>query len=237
MIPRRPLARALLALYGALAAVHLFVQWSDSDAWSRPTQALLMPVLAAVLLTEAVRAGERLAVLTAAALGFSWLGDTAPALASGDTAFLLMVGFFLVAQVVYAVAFGPLRRGSVLHRRRALLVLYAAAVGALVWACAPGAGVLLVPVLAYGLCLGAAAVLATGVHPLAGAGGALFLVSDGLIALGAFAPGFDLPRDGFWVMLTYTAAQALLVLGVLARLRAQEGSPAPAPGAEAADRT
>ncbi|MFJ9557037.1 lysoplasmalogenase family protein [Nocardiopsis sp. NPDC101807] len=234
MLPRRPLARALLALYAALSALHLAVQWHGADDWSRPTQALLMPVLAAVLLAEAARPGARLAALAATALGLSWLGDTAPALASGDTAFLLMVGFFLVAQVVYAVAFAPLRSDSVLHRRRALLVPYAAAVGALTLACAPGAGDLLVPVLLYGLCLGTAAVLATGVHPLAGVGGALFLVSDGLIALRAFVPGFGLPGDGFWVMLTYTAAQALLVLGVLARLRAP-GRSAPVPGAAPAD--
>lgn len=219
MIPRRPLARALLALYGALAALHLAVQWTGADDWSRPTQVLLMPALAAVLLAEAPRPRDRLAALALTALGFSWLGDSAPALASGDTAFLLMVGFFLVAQAVYAAAFLPLRADSVLRRRRPLLALYAAAVGALVWFCAPGAGGLLVPVLAYGLFLGVMAVLATGVHPLAGVGGALFLVSDGLIALRAFAPGFDPPHDGFWVMLTYTAAQALLVLGVLARLR------------------
>jgi len=70
-------------------------------------------------------------------------------------------------------------------------------------------------VLAYGLLLGAMAVLATGVNPLVWAGGALFLVSDGLIALNAFAPWWDLPLQGFWVMLTYIAAQLLIVLGVL----------------------
>ncbi|XKK42338.1 hypothetical protein HFP72_21785 [Nocardiopsis sp. ARC36] len=53
MLPRRPLARVLLALYAALSAVHLVVQWYGADGWSRPTQALLMPVLAAVLLAEA----------------------------------------------------------------------------------------------------------------------------------------------------------------------------------------
>src|SRR5690606_29259799 len=103
--------------------------------------------------------------------------------ADGDTAFLLMVGFFLVAQVVYIGAFWPHRAESVLHRRRALLIPYAVAIVALVLACAPNAGPLLVPVLAYGLLLGSMAVLATGVNTLVWAGGALFLVSDGLIAL------------------------------------------------------
>ena len=46
-------------------------------------------------------------------------------------------------------------------------------------------------------------------------GGALFLVSDGLIALDAFVDGFGLPAQGFVVMATYLAAQALIVAGVL----------------------
>ena len=47
-------------------------------------------------------------------------------------------------------------------------------------------------------------------------GGALFLVSDGLIALDAFVEGFGLPAQGFRAMATYLAAQALIVAGVLA---------------------
>ena len=74
---------------------------------------------------------------------------------------------------------------------------------------------MLVPVLLYGACLGAMAVLSTGVNRLTAVGGALFLVSDGLIALGAFVVGFGLPLQGFWVMATYLAAQALIVAGVL----------------------
>ena len=55
---------------------------------------------------------------------------------------------------------------------------------------------LLVPVLVYGACLGTMAVLSTGVNQVTAVGGALFLVSDGLIALDAFAPGFDLHGPG-----------------------------------------
>jgi len=74
---------------------------------------------------------------------------------------------------------------------------------------------MLVPVLIYGACLGTMAVLATGVNRLTAIGGAVFLVSDGLIALDAFVSGFDLPAEGFWVMATYVAAQVLIVAGVL----------------------
>lgn len=221
MIPRRPLPRVLLVLFGLVALAHLGIQLSGPDAWSRPTQVLLVPALALVLITASDRPRGRLLGLALVALVFSWLGDTAPALASGDTAFLLMVGFFLVAQVVYVAAFWPHRARSALYRRRALLVPYAGFVAALVWLCAPHTGGLLVPVLLYGLVLGLMAVLATGLNPWVAAGGALFLVSDALIALRAFAPGWDLPQGGFWVMGTYIAAQTLIVLGLLARARAR----------------
>ena len=76
---------------------------------------------------------------------------------------------------------------------------------ALVGACAAGADALLVPVLAYGACLGTMAV-ATGVNRLTAVGGAVFIVS---------VPAFGLPAQGFGVMATYVVAQALLVAGVL----------------------
>lgn len=216
-MPRRSAARIALRIFLALATVHLVWQLTGQSSYARASQWFLMPVLAVFLLIR-TRGGERtrLVRLTLVALGFSWLGDTAPSLASGDTAFLLMVGFFLVAQVIYIVAFWPHREHSVLRQRRMLLLPYAVAIVLLVLACAPHAGTLLVPVLAYGLLLGTMAVLATGLHPLVWAGGALFLVSDGLIALNAFAPWWALPLQGFWVMLTYIGAQLLIVCGVLA---------------------
>lgn len=231
MIPRRPFARVLLVLFGLLALAHLGIQLLGPGGWSRPTQVLLMPALALVLVAAVRRPRGRLLGLALIALVFSWLGDTAPAFASGDAAFLLMVGFFLVAQVVYVVAFWPYRAESFLYRRRALMLPYVGFVALLVWLCAPHTGGLLVPVLLYGLVLGLMAVLATGLNPWVAAGGALFLVSDGLIALRAFVPGLDLPQGGFWVMSTYIAAQTLIVLGILAhdRNRDRTGSATGAP--------
>ena len=161
------------------------------------------------------------------ALGLSWLGDSAPKLVDGDASFLVMVGFFLLAQVAYIAAFLPYRARSVLHVHRLRLVGYLAVVVALVAVCAAGAAAMLVPVLLYGGCLGAMAVLSTGVNRLTAVGGALFLVSDGLIALDAFVDGFGLPQQGFWVMATYLAAQAFLVAGVLRETDAPSPSPRP----------
>lgn len=219
----------MLAAWGALALltlVHLAAQLAGASALADMSQWFLMPLLAGCLWLATRRTDgdgparrSRLVRLTLVALGFSWLGDTAPDLADGDAAFLVMVGFFLCAQVTYSLAFWPYRAGSVLRRPLALAP-YLLAFLVLVAACAPGAGALLVPVVVYGACLVLMAVTATGVDRLAAVGGAVFLVSDALIALDAFAPWYALPAHGFWVMLTYIVGQMLLVLGVLRRERA-----------------
>ncbi|MFE6970517.1 lysoplasmalogenase [Isoptericola sp. NPDC057653] len=213
-------SRAAAVALSMLTVLHLVAQVAEASAWARVTQGTLMPLLAVTLWCAAPAPRSRLVRLVLVALGLSWLGDTAPAAFSGDAAFLVMVGFFLLAQVAYVVAFWPTRAHSV-ARRPVLLLPYAVAAVALVAACAPGAGPLLAAVVVYGVCLVTMAVLATGVHPLAGVGGAVFLASDAMIALGAFTDWFAPPASGFWVMLTYVAGQALVVAGVLARSSSQ----------------
>ncbi len=80
-----------------------------------------------------------------------------------------------------------------------------------------------IPVAGYSLLLTAMAYGATGLGRLAAAGGALFMLSDTLIATGV-ADWPQLPRPAFWIMSTYAAAQFLLVSGVLSTLGAR---PAP----------
>ena len=224
MLPDRRVAQLLLGVLAVVSAIHLLAQLLDRSRLSGGTQVLLMPLLAAALWEETSTPRGRLVSLTLLALGFSWLGDTAPRLVDGDPAFLLMVGFFLLAQVCYIVAFLPYHHHSLLHVHRPWLAAYVVAVVGLVAACVGGAADMLVPVLVYGACLGTMAVLSTGLNGYAGVGGAVFLVSDGLIALESFVPGFGLPAQGFWVMATYVAAQLLLVAGVL-RARSDASSP------------
>lgn len=231
MLPDRRAARLLLGVLAVVTAVHLLAQLIGSSGLTDITQVLLMPLLAGVLWWQTSAPRGRLVSLTLAALGLSWLGDSAPKLTGGDPAFLLMVGFFLLAQISYIVAFLPYRRRSVLHVDRRWLAAYVAVVVALVAACVGGAANMLVPVLVYGACLGTMAVLSTGLNRVAAVGGAVFLVSDGLIALDAFVPGFGLPAQGFWVMATYVAAQVLLVAGVLRARADTDVSPMTAGGA------
>jgi hypothetical membrane protein len=210
-------ARAAAVVLALVTVVHLAAQAVDDDVAARVTQVALMPLLAAALWCATSAPRPRLVRLALVALGCAWLGDTLPAFFAGDAAFLVMVGGFLAAQLVYAAAFWPWRARS-LARRPWALAAYAGLAAALVGLCAPGAGgVLLAAVVVYAACLVTMAILATGVHPFAGAGGAVFLASDAMIALGAFTPWFPTDGAGFWVMLTYVAAQCLLVAGVLAR--------------------
>ncbi|MFD1813791.1 lysoplasmalogenase family protein [Rhodococcus gannanensis] len=213
----------VIAVFALLVVVHLAAQLADADRLVDVTQWFLMPVLAAILVAVTSSPHSRLVRTALVALAFSWLGDTAPDAFDGDTAFLVMIGFFLLAQLAYVAAFLPYRDRSVL--RRPAVAGYVLAVALLVAACAPGAGALLVPALVYGLCLGTMAVLSTGLGVIAGVGGALFLASDAMIALGAFADWFTPPVEGFWVMLTYIAGQALLAYGVAATDRAATATP------------
>jgi len=214
-----PPARIPAALLTIVTVVHLGAQLAHADLLGEVTQVMLMPLLAWALWAATTRPHNRLVCLVLVALGFSWLGDTVPRFVPDDPGFLAMVGFFLVAQVLYIAAFWPLRNASIL-RRPALVGPYVLVIVVLVWLCADGAGALLAPVVVYGVALATMAVLSTVLGRLGGLGGAIFLLSDSLIAIGAFTD-IDIPGRGFWVMLTYVVGQALLSLAVV---RMTEGS-------------
>lgn len=219
----RRLTTAIAALTGVTGA-HLAAQAVvPGGVVSDLTQVQLMPALAASLLAGTRRPRTRLVRIVTIALVLSWLGDTVPRPFEGDLAFAAMMLFFLGAQLVYAAAFWPARRRSVLSRPL-LLTPYLAAVAAVVGLCWEGAGAFRAPLLVYGAAIAAMAVLATGLGTQGALGGAVFLVSDALIALRSFA-GLELPGHPVWVMLTYVTGQALLVH---AAARHRTGAPAPA---------
>lgn len=214
VVPARRAAPWLVGLTVVLA-LHLVAQLASAGLLASATQVLLMPLLAAALVAGTSAPRGRLVLVVLVALFFSWLGDTLPRLADDDIGFLLMVGSFLLAQIAYVVAFWPYRRSSLLSRPVTLLP-YVVVLVVLVLLCREQAGALLAPVVVYGVALVSMAVLATGLGPVAGVGGAIFLVSDALIALDAFA-GVAVPASGFWVMLTYVVGQGLLVRAVQQR--------------------
>ena len=214
-----PVAQAVFIAYGVVALVHLGANVAGAEGLSGPTQMALMPLLALALALAAPRPYTWLVGCTFVALGFSWLGDTLPRFLSGDPAFLGMVGMFLLAQIAYSTGFWPWRAESGL-RRPPILFVYALYTVSLVALCWTGAGVLAPAIVVYGLALVTMAVLAVGVNPMVAVGAAIFVISDGLIAVKAFVPTVSIPQVGPLIMLTYSVAQLLIVLGVLQEARA-----------------
>lgn len=191
--------RGWLLAYGVLTAAHL-VTIGFGETWSQAiTKVLLMPTLA---VWARLNGGP---VTLLVALGASLAGD-----------FLLQIDQLLPGMLAFGVAHGCYvvlyaRRA----RRRSLVVL--AAYGA-VWAGAlvllwPGLGDNRIPVAVYSLLVTATAVTSGWNGWQAGLGGALFLISDGLI--GAGLAGHDFAARDYLVMATYCVAQYLLAANLL----------------------
>ncbi|WP_433385281.1 lysoplasmalogenase [Micromonospora sp. KLBMP9576] len=211
--------------FGVVAVVELIGVAADSTL----LQWLAKPLLAPVLLVYLLRARRRVDPV-AVGLVFATGGDIA-LLLSGDTAFLVGMGCFLVTQIAFLAAF--LR-----HRRppAAGLIIYLA-----LWAVANlllwrALGPLRLPVLGYSLALSLMAAAANGVSRRVALGGGLFLLSDLLIGLDAV--DLRIPGHGLAVMITYIAALLLITTGWVAasdrRDRSAAGvghtTPTPAPG-------
>ncbi|MFT4164355.1 MAG: lysoplasmalogenase [Microlunatus sp.] len=204
-----------LSCFVAVAIVGLIAEFAAWHGVNWICRLLLMPLLVWLCWAGAVRR-TRLLTLVMIALGFSWLGDFA-----GFT-ILLKIGFFLIAQILYIVAFRPYWRHSLL-RRPPLLIAYVVALAALIGVSAVAAGPLGVPVAVYGASLALMAVLATGVSRLTGIGGLLFLLSDIVLAVEFFiAPG-AIPHGAFVNMAIYLPAQLLIALGTLRAVSAEVG--------------
>ena len=184
-------------LYPLLAAVDAALAATGRDRARRVTKPLLMPTL---------MGGKERPVQRALALGGA--GDIA-LLGKGEPAFLAGLGSFLAGHVAWMAALRPKSTGALRARPLAAAPYLVAWAGlnAYLW---PRTGKDRLPVLVYSTALLGTALAAadTGDRAVA-AGGALFLVSDALLALEKFAD-VHLPLHEGLVMGTYTSGQALL---------------------------
>lgn len=205
-------------LFAVVSVVHVGAITFSLDAAIYPTKLALMPVLA-IAAVWALRGAslDRSAMLLFVALAFSWLGDGAawffPFLGDELPAMLLCFG---LAHLAYMALFAFRIRE---RRVPPWSLVYAVWYGIMIAVLWPHLGPLLIPVIIYGTVLAGTAVLATRGGPITASGGALFLASDTLLALRLFLPGVSEAATGPWIMLTYCAGQALLVLGVALLLR------------------
>ena len=206
--------RTLLAFapYLVLSVVHVAVLVAGLDEAARVTKLLLMPALALAVLVTARPLRGAVPMLLLVAIGFSWGGDALLNL-PGDLGFVVGLASFLLAHVTYVALFLRLPAGG--RRPPVWTVAYAAWYVAFLALLQPHLGGLLLPVALYGLVLGVMAAIAGGLGGLIAVGGALFVASDSVLALGRFLPGYEFAPHDLVVMSTYLAAQGLIAFGVV----------------------
>jgi uncharacterized membrane protein YhhN len=224
-----PRSTQVLVAYAALSVVHVLSRLLELGAVATVTKPMLMPLLAAYLVVASARPLPRLARLVLVALTFSWFGDVL-LMGSGDGFFIAGLGGFLVAQVLYIVAFAPLVRSGQPGRPPLWALLYVLWGAVLVASLGADLGSLLLPVLVYAVAICTMAIVASGVNRFTAVGAFFFLLSDSLIALTRLTEVLvlDVPIREALIMSTYTLAQGLIVYGVVL---AQRRTPQPAPPA------
>lgn len=204
-----------------VASLHLAFHLLEIPMGIVATKILLLPLLVAFFLekTRPVNRKEQRWVLLA--MGFSWLGDVL--LIGGDQPGLFIAGLatFLMAQLAYATTFSLNASGEkgLLSRKPWLALPVLALAGSVYAYLYPHLGEMRIPVSIYVLAIGSMVLAAmnrlawadkkAGIWVLLGA--LSFLLSDALLAVNKFVA--PIPLSGLWIMLTYIAAQYLIVKG------------------------
>lgn len=183
---------------------------------------LLLPALMAWLFTAVPAIPGKFLLLIA--LFFSWLGDLFLLFEDKNSLFFIFgLASFLTTHILYIVYFLSIRNNAhSLLKKQPLLIAVVLLYGiSLVWLLFPYLGDLKIPVMVYAavICIMLLCSLhiffkvnkAAALFFIFGAG--LFVVSDSLLAVNKFYRPFELA--GVWIMLTYCAAQYLIVKGFI----------------------
>lgn len=201
-----------------VSVLHLGFIALSNDALVGLSKPLLMPALLFGLLAAAPSVKNALVLIVGLGIVFSWFGDVL--LQWPDSlGFILGLAAFLVAHVMYITAFVKTGSGRLPLWTSIYGLWYIVLLALLI----PVLGSLTAPVIVYGAVLGAAAVLATRVSGVVAWGGALFLVSDSVLAMNKFLPSLEIPFVDFLIMATYLAGEGLIVFGLVAVLRSKRG--------------
>lgn len=211
--------QAFLTSYGVVAVVHLLSIVLELSALATATKVLLMPLLAAYLVSISPQPFSRLVRVALGALAFSLVGDIlldVAGRADSDAWFLAGVGAFFAAQVLYIVAFTPLVRSGDAGRPPFWALVYVLYGALLTGWLAPALGGLLLPVAVYAVAISTMGIVAAGVNRYTALGALLFVLSDSMIAVGRFSDVWTLEvgSQRILIMTTYLLAQVLLVVGV-----------------------
>jgi uncharacterized membrane protein YhhN len=157
---------------------------------------------------------------------FSWIGDNFLMFSDKNEIFFFAgVGGFFFAQISYIyifTKFSEIDGRGYLQRNLILGFLFFAYVAGIYWLLYPGLEGIMKPIiLIYALTLIGMSMMALNRHTrvnytsymLVFIGSVLFVISDTMLALDKFYMEFSLA--GFWIMITYIAAQYLIMRGLI----------------------
>lgn len=190
------------------------------------SKSLLMPILA-IAYIRGQDNNTGFAGLVITALFFSWLGDLFLMFDGVNPLyFLLGIACFLTTHILYIIYFAKIRsaRNSYLKKRPLMLLVIMVYSIELLYILWPNLGAMKFPVIIYAIVISTMLAMAGWQYekiPLKPAmlfifGAFLFVLSDSALALNKFHRPFA--GGGIFVMLTYVAAQTLIVLGSIAHL-------------------
>ena len=215
--------RTLSTMYFAIGVIFMAIETIGATWPGLIAKALIIPVLFIlyVRLIEGHIAKFHRMILSA--LVFSWLGDITLQLQErNDLFFMIGLSCFLLAQVMYLIAFFSIKGENVLFFKKVYLIVPVILYGAiLIYILYDGLGEMKIPVIIY------AAVILTMLtsamnrekkvnkqsYILVLVGAILFVLSDSMIAINKFGYPFILSRVA--IMTTYITAQYLIVVGCL----------------------
>ncbi|MEP1093964.1 MAG: lysoplasmalogenase [Cyclobacteriaceae bacterium] len=206
--------------YIAVSVANLVAQTIQSAELNQFTKPVLMPLLIFYIYESSRGKVTLKTLLLSLAILFSWLGDVALLYQSNQMYFMLGIGLFLLAQLTYILVLkkATFQTPAFDLFRVAPYVVFAVLLFAVLL---PNTGSLVVPVFIYGIVICVMAGIARlregntshDSYHYALYGSLLFLASDSILAINKFY--MEIPISGLWIMSTYTAAQLLLVVGVL----------------------
>ena len=187
---------------------------------------LLMPLLIGMLFYSGIAGTKKKWILIG--LFFSWLGDLFLLLDSKVTIFFIAgLVSFLITHIFYILYFLSIENSSpsLLKKQPLLIVLTLCYGSALVVLLFPYLGDLKIPVIVYATVI--CSMLLSSLHIYYKTekssnlffilGAALFVISDSLLAVNKFYQ--PIPKAGIWIMLSYCAAQYLIVKGSIRQLK------------------
>lgn len=219
-------SRLLLGVSVAASLTFLLARPLTASNWPVVSEVVSILLLAVI--------GSRVDRLLGAALAISSVGDFLLGLRrlrslDSESLFLLGLGSFLLAHLVYIAMFRKYRlldwwRSGPARSLGVLTILVA--LGSVLQILRHSLGPMLIPVVVYSLVLcamGISAMLADLGSPKACFGALLFISSDAMLAIGKFRGPF--PGQDQFIWITYYAAQVLILLGVAHHQTREQSAP------------